>query len=92
MEIMKENREFVVAFESERLGYGNVVLDNSVRSGIVRGVNAIVGRNGSGKSTLGNVIAKGRYAYGNRLKFCDDISRVKMLTFTDIHTFTGIDV
>lgn len=89
---MEENRDFVVEFESERLGYGKVVLDNSAKSGICRGVSAVVGKNGSGKSTLGNVIAKGRYAYGNRLKFADGISRVKMLTFTDIHSFTGIDV
>ncbi len=84
--------DFVVEFESERLGYGRVVLDNSAKSGICRGVTAVVGNNGSGKSTLGNVIAKGRYAYGNRLKFADGVSRVKMLTFTDIHSFTGIDV
>ena len=84
--------DFVVGFESEKLGYGKVVLDNSAKGGIRRGVTVVVGKNGSGKSTLGNVIAKGRYAYGNRLKFGDDISRVKMLTFTDIHSFTGIDV
>lgn len=89
---MSENREFIVGFESDRLGYGKVVLDNAVKGGICRGVTAIVGKNGSGKSTLGNVIAKGRYAYGNRLKFADGISRVNMLTFTDIHSFTGIDV
>ncbi len=89
---MIDNREFIISFESERLGYGKVVLDNSSKGGICRGVTAIVGKNGSGKSTLGNIIAKGRYAYGNRLKFREDISRVKMLTFTDIHSFTGIDV
>lgn len=91
-DIMIDRREFIISFDSERLGYGKVVLDNSAKSGICRGVTAIVGKNGSGKSTLGNVIAKGRYAYGNRLGFSDKISRIKMLTFTDIHTFTGIDV
>lgn len=89
---MCESREFIVGFESEKLGYGRIVLDNSAKSGICQGVTAIVGKNGSGKSTLATIIAKGRYAYGNRLKFRDDISRIKMLTFTDIHSFTGIDV
>ncbi len=84
--------EFIVSFDSDRLGYGKVVLDNSARCGILRGVTAVVGKNGSGKSTLGNVIAKGRYAYGNRLGFNGRISRIKMITFTDIHSFTGIDV
>ncbi|MDE5840398.1 MAG: ATP-binding cassette domain-containing protein [Muribaculaceae bacterium] len=89
---MIERRDFIIAFESRRLGYGKVVLDNSSKGGIYRGVTAVVGRNGSGKSTLGNIIAKGRYAYGNRLDFKDNISSVKMLTFTDIHSFTGVDV
>ncbi len=89
---MEERADFIVSFDSERLGYGKVLLDNSARSGICRGVTAVVGKNGSGKSTLGNVIAKGRYAYGNRLSFKDNISRIKMITFTDIHSFTGIDV
>ncbi|MDE6341791.1 MAG: ATP-binding cassette domain-containing protein [Muribaculaceae bacterium] len=68
------------------------MLDNSAGSGICRGVTVVLGRNGSGKSTLGSILAKGRYAYGNRLKFNDSVSRIKMLTFTDIHSFTGIDV
>ncbi len=89
---MIDTKELIVSFDSDRLGYGKVVLDNSVKSGICRGVTAVVGKNGSGKSTLGNIIAKGRYAYGNRLGFNDKISRIKMLTFTDIHSFTGIDV
>lgn len=84
--------EMIVRFESDRLGYGQVELDSSACEGMPAGVTAVVGRNGSGKSTLGNVIAKGRYAYGNRLGFRDGISRIKMLTFTDIHSFTGIDV
>lgn len=83
---------YIISFESRRLGYGNVVLDNSSRGGICQGVTAILGKNGSGKTTLGNIIAKGRYAYGNRLVFNERISRIKMLAFTDIHAFTGIDV
>ncbi len=89
---MEEIEDFIVSFDSEKLGYGKVVLDNTARSGICRGVTAVVGKNGSGKSTLGNVIAKGRYAYGNRLSFKDNNSRIKMITFSDIHSFTGIDV
>ncbi|MDE6023251.1 MAG: ATP-binding cassette domain-containing protein, partial [Muribaculaceae bacterium] len=89
---MIDRKDFIISFDSKRLGYGKVVLDNSLQSGIVKGVTAIIGKNGSGKSTLGNIIAKGRYAYGNRLGFSDSISRIKMLTFTDIHSFTGIDV
>ncbi|MDE6522065.1 MAG: ATP-binding cassette domain-containing protein [Muribaculaceae bacterium] len=89
---MSECRNFIVRFESDRIGYGKVVLDNSAKGGIPAGVTAIVGKNGSGKTTLGNVLAKGRYAYGNRLAFDEKIKLVKMLTFTDIHSFTGIDV
>ena len=89
---MIKRSEFIISLDSERLGYGKVVLDNRAKSGICRGVTAIVGKNGSGKSTLGNVIAKGRYAYGNRMSFSDSICCIKMLTFTDIHSFTGIDV
>lgn len=89
---MFDRNNFIISFDSERLGYGNVVLDNSSKSGIYEGVTAIVGRNGSGKSTLGYIIENGRYAYGNRISFSDGISRIKMLAFTDIHSFTGIDV
>lgn len=95
MESGRDNRvmeDMIVRFESDRLGYGQVVLDSSSGGGIPAGATAVVGRNGCGKSTLGNVIAKGRYAYGNRLGFKEGISRIKMLTFTDIHSFTGIDV
>lgn len=87
-----EHLHKLVSFESKRLGYGKVVLDNSEGAGIYSGVTVVIGENGSGKSTLGNIIAKGRYAYGNRLGFAPDISRIKILAFTDIHSFTGIDV
>ncbi|MDE6225174.1 MAG: ATP-binding cassette domain-containing protein [Muribaculaceae bacterium] len=89
---MIERNDFIISFDSDRLGYGKVELDNSTRGGLLPGVTAIVGKNGSGKSTLGNIIAKGRYAFGNRLSFSDKISNIKMLTFTDIHSFTGMDV
>ncbi|MDE5844496.1 MAG: ATP-binding cassette domain-containing protein [Muribaculaceae bacterium] len=89
---MNEKSDFIISFDSDRLGYGKVVLDNSAKGGLLPGVTAIVGKNGSGKSTLGTIIAKGRYAFGNRLGFSDKISNIKMLTFTDIHSFTGMDV
>lgn len=89
---MSDRNNFIISFDSKRLGYGKVVLDNPSESGVCRGVTAVVGENGSGKTTLGNIIAKGRYAYGNRLGFSDGVSRIKMLAFTDIHSFTGIDV
>lgn len=89
---MNDRNKYIISFDSKRLGYGKVVLDNPSESGIIQGVTVVVGKNGSGKSTLGNIIAKGRYAYGNRLGFSDKICRVNMLTFSDIHSFTGIDV
>lgn len=89
---MIKRNDFIISFDSNRLGYGKVELDNSTRGGLLPGVTVIVGKNGSGKSTLGNIIARGRYAFGNRLSFSDKISNIKMLTFTDIHSFTGMDV
>ena len=85
---MKES----VKFESERLGYGNVTLSNPSRLAIPEGICAVVGSNGSGKSTFGLILAKGRHAYGNRLSFRFEGMTAKMLTFTDIHSFTGVDV
>lgn len=89
---MTENNPYIISFDSKKLGYGKVVLDNPEESGISAGVTAIVGKNGSGKTTLGTILEKGRYAYGNRLGFSPEIKKVKMLTFTDIHSLTGIDV
>ena len=89
---MASASDYIIRFESLRLGYGKVILENSNFSGIPAGITAIVGPNGSGKTTLATIIEKGRYAYGNRLGFEDHIQKVKLLTFTDIHAFTGIDV
>lgn len=91
MSIM-ENDNFAVGFDSPRLGYGNVVLQNPDLVTIPHGVCAILGENGAGKSTLGLVMEKGRYAYGNRLRFPKADMKVKMLAFTDIHALTGIEV
>ena len=87
-----EHTDYIISFDSPKLGYGKVILDNEHLSGLLPGVTAVVGKNGSGKTTLGTILEKGRYAYGNRLSFRDDIRRIKLLTFTDIHSFTGIDV
>lgn len=84
--------EVLVRFASERLGYGNVIIDNPHRSYIPAGVTAVIGPNGSGKSALGLVIEKGRYAYGNRLEFARPDMKVRKLAFTDIHSLTGIEV
>lgn len=89
---MSDSSNYIISFDSQRLGYGKVCLQNPYKSGIPSGVTAIVGNNGSGKTTLGTILEKGRYAYGNRLSFAPTISKVKMLTFTDIHSLTGIDV
>ncbi len=84
--------KYAVRFASPRLGYGSVVLDAADAEGIPAGVCAVLGPNGAGKTTLGLVLEKGRYAYGNRLEFARPGAKVKMLTFTDIHSLTGIDV
>lgn len=90
--MMNNSSDYLIAFDSPRLGYGKVVLENPYKTGVPPGLTAIVGLNGSGKTTLGTILEKGRYAYGNRLRFSDSISKVKMLSFTDIHSFTGVDV
>ncbi|MDE6858884.1 MAG: ATP-binding cassette domain-containing protein [Duncaniella sp.] len=84
--------EFIISFDSERLGYGSVVLSNPGRFGIPEGVTVVLGENGSGKTTLGTILEKGRYAYGNRLGFRKDVAKVKMLSFTDIHSLSGMEV
>lgn len=84
-------KELLIEFESERLGYGKVELRNPGNIGIVDGVTAIIGRNGSGKTTLGTILEKGRYAYGNRLRFSVPDLKVKMLSFSDIHSLSGME-
>ena len=67
-------------------------MENPVPVEVPRGVCAVVGPNGSGKSTVGQVVAKGRYGFGNRIDYGKPEAKVRMLTFTDIHSLTGIDV
>lgn len=82
----------VIALESPRLGYGNVELQNPDKVCIPAGVTAVIGPNGSGKTTFGTILEKGRYAYGNRLRFTKPDAKVKMLAFSDIHSLSGMEV
>ena len=82
----------LIEFLSPTLCFGPVKLQGSAGVTIPAGLTAVVGPNGSGKTTLGKVIERGRYGFGNRVKFARDGMTVKMLTFTDIHSFTGVDV
>lgn len=84
--------EYIVGFESKKLCYGKVQLFNPERSGIPHGITAVYGENGSGKSTLGLILEKGRYGFGNRLRFSPDHLKVKRLAFTDIHSLSGMEV
>ena len=87
-----DNAKFLIGLDSPKLGYGSVVLDNPDRIRIPEGVTVVLGNNGSGKTTLGTILEKGRYAYGNRLTFTRPDMRVKMLSFTDIHSLSGMEV
>ncbi|MDE5976090.1 MAG: ATP-binding cassette domain-containing protein, partial [Muribaculaceae bacterium] len=89
---MNIENNFLIRFESERLGYGKVELKNPHHLGIPEGITVVLGKNGSGKTTLGNILAKGRYAYGNRLGFLRDDMKIKLLSFSDIHALSGMEV
>ena len=84
--------DYIIEFLSPTLCFGQVTLNGAEGLGIHAGITAVVGPNGAGKTTLGYVIERGRYGFGNRLKFQRDGMKVKMLAFTDIHSFTGVDV
>lgn len=88
---MMASKDYLIGFESDRLGYGKVEIAVTKGYGIVKGVTAIAGRNGSGKTTLGTILEKGRYAYGNRLNFASDNLKSKMLSFSDIHSLSGME-
>lgn len=75
-----------VTIEGTRAGYGSVELCCPDGLALPAGITVVLGPNGAGKTTLGAVLAKGRYAYGNRLRFASGVERVKMLAFTDIHS------
>lgn len=82
----------ILRFESQQLCFGPVRLYGAQGRGIPAGMTAVVGPNGSGKTTLGYVIERGRYGFGNRVSFAREGMTVKLLAFTDIHSFTGVDV
>jgi len=83
---------YIIEFLSPVLCFGPVRLQGAEGLGIPAGITAVTGPNGAGKTTLGYVIERGRYGFGNRLRFAREDMRVKMLAFTDIHSFTGVDV
>lgn len=85
------NQEYIVKFESPRLGYGKVVINETAGKGIRKGITAVYGKNGSGKTTLGTILEKGRYAYGNRLNYLRKNPLVRMLSFSDIHSLSGME-
>lgn len=87
-----ENTGYIVEFQSPELCFGPVKLTGAQGLGLPSGITAVVGPNGSGKTTLGYVIERGRFGFGNRVKFAREGMSVKMLAFTDIHSFTGVDV
>ena len=89
---MEANKTYLISFLSHRLGYGKVELSNPHQLGIPEGVTVILGNNGSGKTTLATILEKGRYAYGNRLGFKKDSLKIKMLSFSDIHSLSGMEV
>lgn len=74
------------------ISYGGVRIENPDNEWIARGVTAVVGPNGSGKTTLGRALAKGRHAFANSFRYAPGLTRIKMLEFTDIHAWTGVDV
>ncbi len=84
--------KYIIKFCSSRLGYGDVELSTPENNGIPRGITAIIGENGAGKSTLGLILEKGRYAFGNRLEFIPSSLNVKLITFSDIHSLSGMEV
>lgn len=87
-----KQKDYIIEFAGNRLGYGKVMIDNTEGFGICRGITAVYGRNGAGKTTLGTILDKGRHAYGNRLLFHQIGAKVKMLSFTDIHSLSGMEV
>lgn len=84
--------DYIIEFLSPTLCFGSVTLEGAQGRGIPAGLTAVVGPNGAGKTTLGYVIERGRFGFGNRVKFAREGMKVKMLAFTDIHSFTGVDV
>lgn len=57
-----EKHDYLIEFESQRLGYGKVVINGTAGYGIPKGISAIYGKNASGKTTLATILVKGRFA------------------------------
>ncbi|MBD5321841.1 MAG: ATP-binding cassette domain-containing protein [Bacteroides sp.] len=88
---MRQN-DYIIEFLSPDLCFGPVRLTGAQGLGIPAGITTVTGPNGSGKTTLGYVLERGRFGFGNRLRFAREGMSVRMLAFTDIHSFTGVDV
>lgn len=71
--------------------YGKVTIDVPEGIRIPEGVTVLVGDNGSGKTTFANILAKGRHAFGNNLSFLREGMKIKMISFSDIHTLSGLE-
>ena len=87
-----QHNNYIIEFLSPDLRFGPVKLTGAQGYGIPAGITVVTGPNGSGKTTLGYVLGRGRFGFGNRLGFSREGMRVRMLAFTDIHSFTGVDV
>ena len=89
--LYEKMNNYIIRLDSQRLGYGKVVLSNPSKTHIPQGITVVFGENGSGKTTLGNILAKGKNAYGNRITFRNDINSIRILAFTDIHALSGME-
>ena len=83
--------DYLISFDSDKLGYGKVEIRNTKGYGVPKGITAVIGNNGSGKTTLATIIEKGRYAYGNRINFHRQGLKIKMLSFSDIHSLAAME-
>ena len=83
--------DYLISFDSDKLGYGKVEIRNTKGYGVPKGITAVIGNNGSGKTTLATIIEKGRYAYGNRINFHRQGLKIKMLSFSDIHSRAAME-
>ena len=54
-----ERSDYIIRFESDKLGYKGVELINPNHSGIFPGVTVLAGGNGSGKSTIKKMVKAG---------------------------------
>ncbi len=56
--LYEKMNNYIIRLDSQRLGYGKVVLSNPSKTHIPQGITVVFGENGSGKTTLGNILAR----------------------------------